>query len=90
MKINLSVEVKEFKSQVKDLREKLNECQGDGILDDSFKEQLNKLLKIEEELLTDLIPYYRVYVNNIKKTSMRINPIKQLGAFSFDSFYKLH
>ncbi|HDK7155824.1 TPA: hypothetical protein PTV43_000937 [Clostridium botulinum] len=86
MKINLSVEVKDFKSQVKDLREKLNECQGDGILDDSFKEQLNKLLKIEEELLTDLIPYYRVYVNNIKKTSIQINPIKQLGAFSFDSF----
>lgn len=86
MKINLSVEVKEFKSQVKDLREKLNECQRDGILDDSFKEQLNKLLKIEEELLTDLIPYYRVYVNNIKKTSIQINPIKQLGAFSFDSF----
>ncbi|HDK7168655.1 TPA: hypothetical protein PTV44_003844 [Clostridium botulinum] len=86
MKINLSVEVKDFKSQVKDLREKLNECQGDGILDDSFKEQLNKLLKIEEELLTDLIPYYRVYVNNIKKTSIQINPIKQLGAFSFESF----
>ena len=86
MKINLSVEVKEFKSQVKNLREKLNECQRDGILDDSFKEQLNKLLKIEEELLTDLIPYYRVYANDIQKTSMRINPIKQLGAFSFDSF----
>ncbi|EKO1911939.1 hypothetical protein PZQ55_003796 [Clostridium botulinum] len=86
MKINLSVEVKDFKSQVKDLREKLNECQRDGILDDSFKEQLNRLLKIEEELLTDLIPYYRVYVNNIKKTSIQINPIKQLGAFSFDSF----
>jgi len=86
MKINLSVDEKEFKSQVKDLREKLNECQRDGILDDRFKEQLNKLLKIEEELLTDLIPYYRVYANDIQKTSMRINPIKQLGAFSFDSF----
>ncbi|ARC86175.1 hypothetical protein U732_3678 [Clostridium argentinense CDC 2741] len=86
MKINLSVEVKDFKSQVKELREKLNECQRNGILDDGFKEQLNKLLKIEEELLTDLIPYYRVYANDIKKTSMRINPIKQLGAFSFDSF----
>lgn len=86
MKINLSVEAKEFKSQVKELREKLNECQRNGILDDGFKEQLNKLLKIEEELLTDLIPYYRVYANNAKKTSMRINPIKQLGAFSFDSF----
>lgn len=86
MKINLSVEVKEFKSQVKELREKLNECQRNGILDDGFKEQLNKLLKIEEELLIDLIPYYRAYANDIKKTSMRINPIKQLGAFSFDSF----
>lgn len=86
MKINLSVEVKDFKSQVKELREKLNECQRNGVLDDGFKEQLSKLLKIEEELLTDLIPYYRVYANDIKKTSIRINPIKQLGAFSFDSF----
>ena len=86
MKINLSVDGKDFKSQVKELREKLNECQANGTLDDGFKEQLNKLLKIEEELLTDLIPYYRVYVNDIKKTSMKINPIKQLGAFSFDSF----
>nr|WP_242976219.1 hypothetical protein [Clostridium sporogenes] len=60
MKINLSVDRKDFKNQVKELREKLNECQRDGILDDDFKEQLNKLLKVEEELLTDLIPYYRV------------------------------
>ncbi|KOR27080.1 hypothetical protein ACFLKB_16555 [Clostridium sp. FAM 1755] len=86
MKINLSVNGKEFKKQVEELREKLNECQSNGILNDSFKEQLNKLLKMEEELLTNLIPYYRVYANDIKKTSMRINPIKQLGAFSFDSF----
>ncbi|KNF08471.1 hypothetical protein CLPU_7c00990 [Gottschalkia purinilytica] len=86
MKINLSVDGKNFKSQVKDLRERLNECQANGILDDGFEEQLNKLLKIEEELLTDLIPYYRVYANDIQKTSMQINPIKQLGAFSFDSF----
>lgn len=84
--MNLSVDVKDFKSQVKDLREKLNECQTNGILDDGFKEQLDKLSQIEEELLAELIPYYRVYANNIKKTSLEINPIKQLGAFSFDSF----
>ncbi len=86
MKINLSVDGKAFKSQVKELREKLNECQTNGILDDGFEEQLDKLAQIEEELLTDLIPYYRVYANSIKKTSMKINPIKQLGAFSFESF----
>lgn len=86
MKINLSVDGKDFKSKVKDLREKLNNCQRNGILDDGFKGQLDKLSQIEEELLNELIPYYRVYANDIKKTSMQINPIKQLGTFSFDSF----
>ncbi|HBD00399.1 hypothetical protein [Clostridium sp.] len=86
MKINLSVDGKDFKSKVKDLREKLNDCQRNGILDDGFKGQLDKLSQIEEELLNELIPYYRVYANDIKKTSMQINPIKQLGTFSFDSF----
>ncbi|GMQ61728.1 hypothetical protein [Vallitalea maricola] len=86
MKINLSVDRKDFKSQVKDLREKLNKCQTNGILDDDFEEQLDKLSQVEEELLTDLIPYYRVYANTIKKTLIQISPIKRLGAFSFDSF----
>ncbi|WP_352419193.1 hypothetical protein [Proteiniborus sp.] len=86
MKVNLSVDEKDFKSQVKVLRKKLNECLTNGILYDDFEEQLNKLSKIEETLLAGLIPYYRVYANNIKKTSMQIKPIKQLGAFSFDSF----
>lgn len=84
--MNLSVDGKNFKSKVKDLREKLNECQTNGILADGFEEQLDKLLQIEEELLTELIPYYRVYTNNIKKISMQINPIKELGAFDFKSF----
>ena len=86
MKLDLSVDGKYFKKQIKDLRKKLNECLTKGILDKDFEEQLNKLLQMEEELLYELIPYYRVYGNNIKKTSMQINPIRQLGAFSFDSF----
>lgn len=86
MKMNLSVDRKDFKNQVKDLRKKLDGCLTNGILDDSFQEQLDKLSQIEQDLLTELIPYYRVYANNIKKTSMQIKPIKQLGAFSFDSF----
>ncbi|WP_353097690.1 hypothetical protein [Tissierella praeacuta] len=86
MKINLSVDGEYFKSQVKELRKKLNECQESGILDDDFEEELDSLLQMEEKILTDLIPYYRVYGKNIKKTSMKINPIQQLGAFNFDSF----
>lgn len=85
-KMNLSLDGFDFKNQVKDLRKKLNECLTNGILDDGFQEQLDKISQIEQDLLAELIPYYRVYANNIKKTSMQIKPIKQLGAFSFDSF----
>jgi len=86
MKIDLPVNQEEFKSRVTTLREKLNKSQIDGNLPDGFEEELEKLLQAEGELLTGLIPYYRVYAKNIKKTAMRISPIKQLGAFCFDSF----
>jgi hypothetical protein len=36
--------------------------------------------------LTGLVPYYRVYANDIRKTSTKISPIKQIGSFGFDSF----
>lgn len=68
------------------MRKKLNECRENGILVHNFEESLNELLQTEEKLLTDLIPYYRVCANNIKKASVKINPIKQEGAFSFDGF----
>lgn len=86
MKIDLSVDGGEFKEQVKKLRKKLNKCQVNGHLEEGFEEELEKLLQTEEKLLAGLIPYYRVYANDIRKTSMRLNPIKQLGAFGFDSF----
>ena len=84
--MDLSVDVKKFKSQIKNLREKLNDSKANGILNENYEEQLQKLLKVEDELLTELIPYYRLHPNNTKKTSMRIKPIKKLGAFNFDSF----
>lgn len=86
MQINLSVDGKDFKSQIKALREKLNECRATGILDDDFEEQLYRLSQTEEKLLAELIPYYRASANNVKKTSMHINQIKQIGAFNFDNF----
>ncbi len=88
MKINLSVDGTEFKNQVKKLREKLNACQETGILEEGFEEELEKLLQTEEDLLTGLVPYYRVYANDIRKTSTKISPIKQIGSFGFDSFLK--
>lgn len=84
--MNLTTDSKTFKNQVKNLREKLNMCLSNGILEDGFQQQLDNLLKAEQDLLTELIPYYRLYANNITKTSIQIDPVKQLGAFNFDSF----
>lgn len=86
MKVNLSIDGEHFKSEVRDLRNKLAECKKTGILDNEFEDRLKKLLLIEDSLLRDLIPYYRTYVDNIKKTSMKVIPIKQLGSFSFEGF----
>jgi len=86
MKKGLLTDGKKFKEEVKKLRKKLDECQGNGYLEEGFEEELEKLLQTEEKLLKGLIPYYRVYANDIRKTSMKISPIKQMGAFSFDSF----
>ena len=88
MKVNLSVDGKEFKNQVQALREKLKECQSNGRLDEEFQQQLEALAKAEEQLLTELIPYYRVYAKNIQQTTLAIHPISQRGAFGFEGFLK--
>ncbi|SHK50126.1 hypothetical protein SAMN02745248_02682 [Hathewaya proteolytica DSM 3090] len=86
--MNLSVDAKEFKDQVKELRKKLNESKSNGILHEEFQAQLADLLKREEELLCELIPYYRLYSKDEKINSMEIKSLKKLGAFEFNSFLK--
>ncbi|HLR36010.1 MAG TPA: hypothetical protein VK071_11875 [Tissierellales bacterium] len=82
MKVNLSIDGEYFKNKVKDLRTKLEKCKETGILDDDFEDKLDKLLQIEKNLLIDLIPYYRTYVDDVKKTSMKVFPMKELGSFT--------
>lgn len=86
MKVNLSIDEEFFKNEVKNLRNKLEECKKTGILDNDFEDRLKRLLQMEDSLLSDLIPYYRTYVDNIKKTSMKVISIKELGSFSSHGF----
>ncbi|WP_201259695.1 hypothetical protein [Tissierella sp. P1] len=86
MKVNLSINGEYFKNEVKDLRNKLEECKKTGILDNDFEDRLKRLLQMEDSLLRDLIPYYRTYVDNIKKTSMEVIPLKQLGSIGSHGF----
>lgn len=88
MKLNLSISGEDYKARVKALRRNLNKCKETGILDDDFEKELERLSKIEGDLLKDLIPYYRVYGNSTKKTSMKIGSIEELGSGSFSDFPK--
>lgn len=86
MKLNLSVNGEDYKTRIKTLRKKLNECKETGILDDDLEKELERLSQIEEELLKDLLPYYRLYGSKSKKASMKIMPIEELGSCSFNGF----
>ncbi len=88
MKPKLSVNGEDYKTRIKALRKMLNECKETGNLDDDFEKELERLSQIEEELLKDLIPYYRLYGNKTKETSMKIMPIEELGNCSFNGFPK--
>lgn len=85
MKLNLSINSEEYKNRVQLLKRKLDRSRESGILEEGFQEELRDLVKMEERLLEEMVPYYRAYGNNTKKTSMEINSIKELGAFSFNS-----
>lgn len=85
MKLNLSIDREHYKKMVNTLRKDLDHSRQSGVLGDDFEEQLDKLFKIEEQLLTELVPYYRAYGNNPKKDSIEVNVIEQLGSFKFDS-----
>ena len=85
MKLNLSVDEEEFKNQVKDLRQKLNETRETGILEDDFEKCLEVLSAKEEKLLTEMIPHYRAYTGNSKDV-IKTEFITRLGACGFEGF----
>lgn len=86
MIIDLPFEKKQFNSQVKDLRKELEQCKKSGILNNGFEKQLDKLLKIEQEILIELIPYFRVYSKAKLKTELMIKPLQQRGAYCCNNF----
>lgn len=86
MRLNLSIDIEDYKKRINVLRKDLDDSRQSGVLSDDFQEELDKLSQIEDQLLTELVPYYRAYATNSKKDSIEVNTIEQLGSFKFDSF----
>lgn len=75
----------EFKEKVKDLRLRLNTIKTTGILDKDFERDIKNLKIEEEEILKELIPYFRTYSKKHKSTSELLET-KESGSFRFNSF----
>lgn len=86
MRLNLSIDIEDYKKRINVLRKDLDDSRQSGVLSDNFQEELDKLSQIEDQLLTELVPYYRAYATNSKKDFIEVNTIEQLGSFKFDSF----
>lgn len=85
MKLNLSIEGDDYKDKVNQLKEELDQCRETGVLPADFEKQLTDLVEIEQTLLKEMLPYYRIREESKQKTSLEITPIKALGAYRFDS-----
>lgn len=75
----------EFKEKVKDLRLRLDTIKTTGILDKDFERDIKNLKIEEEEILKELIPYFRTYSKKHKSTSELLET-KEIGSFRFNSF----
>lgn len=89
MKVELSVDQKEFIKEITELRSQLNSALADGIIDDDFHKRLEELTEKEERLLKDLLPYYREYIPQAGKVSMSVRKIKKLGAVQPESYIQM-
>lgn len=84
--MDLSLDKKDFKKNVKNLRENLNEIKKTGILEEDFEEKLEEIKKLEEKLLKDLIPYYRENTKDINKDKIEIIKLKEIGSIYIKGF----
>lgn len=84
MKVNLSIDEKNFKESLIELRKRLEYSKENGILDDNYDKDIKELQILNNSLLNDLIPYYRKYGNN--RLKLEIKQMEVIGSFMFESF----
>ena len=58
--MKFSININEYKKNLTKLRAQLYQTLAEGHLDGDFKEKLDELEELENKMLKDLLPYYRI------------------------------
>lgn len=86
MNVKLSVDPQSYKKEIENLRRKLNESLASGIISDNFEQELKQLEEMQQRMLTELLPYYRLAFPSALEVTVENNVAKRLGSYSPDIF----
>lgn len=86
--MKLSININEYKKNLTKLRMDLDQTLAEGHLDVDFKEKLDELEDIENKMLKELLPYYRIYAPELYRTKVNELEVKIDGNNKLQSYLK--
>ena len=86
--MKFSTNINEYKKNLTKLRAQLDQTLAEGHLDGDFKEKLDELEELENKMLKELLPYYRMYASELYQTKVRGLEVKIDGNNKLQSYLK--
>lgn len=86
--MKFSININEYKKNLTKLRAQLDQTLAEGHLDGDFKEKLDELEELENKMLKELLPYYRMYASELYQTKVSGLEVKIYGDNKLQSYLK--
>lgn len=86
--MKFSIDINEYKKNLTKLRTQLDQTLAEGHLDGNFKEKLDELENLENKMLKELLPYYRIYAPELYQTKVSELEVKMDGNNKLQSYLK--
>lgn len=86
--MKFSININEYKKNLTKLRAQLDQTLAEGHLDGDFKEKLDELEELENKMLKELLPYYRMYASELYQTKVSGLEVKIDGDNKLQSYLK--
>ena len=86
--MKFSININEYKKNLTKLRAQLDQTLAEGHLDGDFKEKLDELEELENKMLKDLLPYYRIYAPELYQAKVSELEVKINGNNKLQSYLK--
>ena len=86
--MKFSININEYKKNLTKLRAQLDQTLAEGHLNGNFKEKLDELEELENKMLKELLPYYRIYAPELYQTKVNELEVKIEGDNKLQSYLK--